>query len=151
MVFVKLKKAPSEIQGFGCFAGEKISRGTVIAYWADPEECWILSAEAHRKKFKKKSVRTLKTAVRLMGDLYVQAHPWDVKDPTDFMNHSDKPNVGYAGGLMFALKDIARGVEMLMDYRLLNAHYEVDVVRGHSAKKQLKASAKQVRRAFKAQ
>lgn len=148
MLFVKLKAKKSKVHGTGCFAVGRIRRGTVIAFWGDAREVRVLTAQQHIKKFKSNSAVTHQTAVRMMGDWFVESIRLEDKDPTDYMNYSARPNVGYMGGLLFALKNIAAGAEMFLDYRLLNADYEVNVVRGLNAKRQLRASADQVKKAF---
>jgi len=148
MMFVKLIAKASPIHGIGCFATKTIGRGTVLAYWGDVSEVRLLNASQHKMKFKQKAAVTIQTGVRLLGDWFVESIRIADKDPSDYLNHSERPNVGYAGGLLFTLKKIKAGEEMFVDYRLFNAHFEKNVVKGHSAKRQLKASAAQVKRAF---
>ncbi len=147
-MLVKLLAKKSQVHGCGCFTPKPIARGTVIAFWGDDREVRLLDATRHRKKFGKRFKVTLQTGVRLMGDWFVESIRIKDKDPTDYINHSFRPNVGYTGGLLFALKDIAAGDEMFMDYRLLNAGFETNVVRGYGAVRQLRASATQVKKAF---
>lgn len=148
MIFVKLLAKASEVHGTGAFSREALRRGTVLSFWGDEREVRFLNTSQHAKKLKKKSRITKETAVRLMGELFVESKRIEDKDPTDYINHSARPNVGYMGGLLFALCDIRRGAELFLDYRLLNASYETNVVRGLSASAQLRSSARQVKRAF---
>ncbi len=148
MIFVKLIAKPSKIHGTGAFTRENVTRGTVISFWGDESEVRFLNAKQHAKRLKKGSRLTRETAVRMLGDYFVESKRIEEKDPTDYINHSTRPNVGYMGGLLFAVRDIPKGAELFLDYRLLNAEYEVNVVRGLSAKNQLKASSLQVKKAF---
>jgi len=148
MIFVKLKAKESKIHGIGCFALSPLKRGKVLSFWGDESEVQMLQGKKHGKQLRSGSRLTRETAVRLMGDWFVQSKRIADKDPTDYINHSDRPNVGYVGGLLFALRDIRKGDELYLDYRLLNAEYESNVVRGLSARRQLKVSAKQVLKAF---
>jgi len=149
MIFAKLKAAPSKVHGIGCFALSPLKRGKVLSFWGDESEVQLLDSKKHGQQLRSGSRLTRETAVRLMGDWFVQSKRIADKDPTDFINHSDRPNVGYVGGLLFALRDIRKGEELSLDYRLLNADYESNVVKGLSARGQLKASAQQIRRAFR--
>ena len=149
MMFVKLRAKKSPVHGTGCFSVGRIKRGTVIAFWGDASEVRVLNAKQHVKKFKRGNRITHQTAVRMMGDVFVESIRLEDKDPTDYLNYSERPSVGYMGGLLFALKGIPAGAEMFIDYRLLNADFETNVVRGHSPAKQLKASAAQVKKAFR--
>ncbi len=148
MMFVKLKAKASPVHGIGCFATSPLTRGTVLAYWGDVSEVRLLSAAQHKRKFKENAAVTQQTGVRLLGDWFVESIRIADKDPSDYLNHHDRPNVGYAGGMLFTLKAIAKGEEMFVDYRLFNAQFEKNVVTGYSPKRQLKASAAQVKKAF---
>lgn len=148
MIFVKLIAKPSSVHGTGAFARERLRRGAIISFWGDEREVRFLSGKEHAKRLKKNSRLTRETAVRVLGDCFVESRRIEEKDPTDYINHSFRPNVGYMGGLLFAIKEIPKGAELFLDYRLLNAEYEVNVVRGLSAKRQLQASARQVLKAF---
>lgn len=148
MIFVKLVAKPSNIHGTGAFTRERVARGTVISFWGDESEVRFLNGKQHAQRLKKGSRLTRETAVRVLGDCFVESKRIEEKDPTDYINHSLRPNVGYMGGLLFAIRDIPVGAELFLDYRLLNAEYEVNVVRGLSAKRQLKASSVQVLKAF---
>lgn len=149
MIFVKLVAKKSKVHGQGCFTAQRIRRGTVLTFWGDAGEVRVLDAAQHLKRYRRKSPVTHQTAVRLMGEFFVESIRLADKDPTDYINHSTRPSVGYVGGLLFALKDLPSGAELFMDYRLLNADYEFNVVRGLKPRKQLQASAAQVRKAFR--
>lgn len=148
MIFVKLKSAPSNVHGTGCFALASVKRGTVLSFWGDSREVQFTDGKQHARNLRKGSRLTRETAVRVLGELFVQSRRIEDKDPTDYINHSARPNVGYYAGVLFALRNLRRGEELFMDYRLLNAEYEKNVVRGLSPSRQLRESAKQFLKAF---
>lgn len=149
MIFAKLKAGKSKTHGTGCFTVGPLKRGKVLTFWGDDREVQVLDGRKHKQSLRRGSRLTRETAVRLMGDWFVQSKKIADKDPTDYINHSDRPNVGYVGGLLFALRNIRRGEELFLDYRLLNAEYETNVVKGLGARPQLRAAARQVLKAFR--
>ena len=149
MLFVKLISKNSRVHGLGCFAVGQIKRGTMLSFWGDEREVRFFEGKQHAKSLKNNSRITRETAVRLMGDWFVESIRLEEKDPTDYINHSLKPNVGYLAGMLFALSDIKKGQELLLNYQLLNAEYEINVVRGFNPRRQLKACAEQVKKAFR--
>ena len=147
-MFEKLVSKESKVHGLGCFSAGKIKRSAVISFWGDEREVRFVEGKHHVKKLRRGARITRETGVRLMGEWFVESIRLEEKDPTDYINHSTRPNVGYIGGLLFALSDISKGEELFLDYRLLNAEYEVNVVRGLNPRRQLQASARQVKKAF---
>ncbi len=148
MMFVKLLAKESTVHGLGCFATKALKRGMVLAFWGDTREVRLLNASRHKKKFQKRAAVTIQTGVRLMGDWFVESIRIADKDPSDYINHSDRPNVGYVGGVLFTLRNIKAGEELFVDYRLFNAQFETNVVKGYGPLRQLKASAAQMKKAF---
>ena len=116
MLLVPTRLAPSAIHGFGVFAVAQIAKGTAV---------WRF-AKGLDMEFSPDIVPTLPAHVREFFSHYGYLDR-NVKrivlcfDDARFVNHSDTPNVAteYAQdpyGLDVALRDVAAGEELTMDY-----------------------------------
>jgi SET domain-containing protein len=126
MLLVPTRIAPSTIHGIGVFALESITKGTAV---------WRF-AKGLDMEFGREIVDTLPAHVRTFFAHYGYLDR-NMKriilcfDDARFVNHSDAPNVAtdYAQdpyGLDVALRDIAAGEELTMDY----AGFEAQAERG---------------------
>ena len=116
MLLVPTRLAPSKIHGFGVFAAGPIAEGTPV---------WRF-AKGLDMEFSPDIIQTLPQHV---GEFFAHCGYLDRNtgriilcfDDARFVNHSDTPNVAtdYAQdpyGLDVALRDIAAGEEITMDY-----------------------------------
>jgi SET domain-containing protein len=105
--------ARSPIDGRGCFAAKSFRRGQKVAELAGAR---ISHREARRRMAGKRRIRICDL------DEQVSIDASDGGDATAFINHSCRPNLfmrvtrGHA--LLFALRPIRRGDELLLDYGL---------------------------------
>jgi SET domain-containing protein len=116
MLLVPTRLAPSAIHGFGVFAAEPIAKGTAV---------WRF-AKGFDMEFSPDIVPTLPAHVREFFSHYgyLDRNVQRIVlcfDDARFVNQSDMPNVAtdYAQdpyGLDVALRDIAAGEELTMDY-----------------------------------
>jgi SET domain-containing protein len=116
MLLVPTRLAPSAIHGFGVFAAAQIAQGTPV---------WRF-ARGLDMEFRPDIVPTLPAHVRefFAHYGYLDRNVQRIIlcfDDARFVNHSDAPNVAtdYAQdpyGLDVALRDIAAGEELTMDY-----------------------------------
>ena len=113
-------KKPSTVHGFGLFADRKIEANTLIVDWLSQPGTRVIS----RKEYEAQGPK--QTAIHLIGDLFIDGE----LDDTDFINHSDTPNVGYLLGMLVAAKDIEPGEELFVNYRSLLPEGERNVVEG---------------------
>jgi SET domain-containing protein len=114
---------PSSIDGVGVFAIADIPKGCRTMFGPpDPPEAWVAVPRA--------AVESLSAHVRLLIEnycLYDDAHyfvPADGFTKMDlslYLNHSDMPNVMSVddGAYFEAIRDIAVGEELLVDYGVL--------------------------------
>ncbi len=107
MILVKTTTGPSKIQGTGLFADEFIPKGTDIwRFSPDVDTAQDEPADLHFAYISKQTGKYI-----IPGD------------DSEFINHSDNPNIGtrYEKGvpedINFALRDIAKGEELTLDYR----------------------------------
>ena len=120
MLLVKASLKPSKIHGFGCFAAERIVRGTVV--WAFDERIDVripfgslasLPPEAERffLRYGYVEMRNGEKIVTLCGD------------HAKHMNHANEPNVVEAGDGRhdnIAARDIEPGEELTCDYYMFD-------------------------------
>jgi uncharacterized protein len=116
MLLVPTRLAPSAIHGFGVFAAEPIARGAPV---------WRF-AKGLDMEFEAAIVDTLPAHVQTFFSHYGYLDRNVNRiilcfDDARFVNHSDKPNVATdytqdAYGVDVALRDIAAGEELTMDY-----------------------------------
>jgi uncharacterized protein len=120
MMLVKTYIGPSDIQGVGIFASERIPAGTVI--WEFNERFDICLDES--------AVESLPAYMREYVEVYSFVHPHrpDVlvieADNGRFMNHSDTPNTDFRTDVGIALRDIQPGEELTCDYAELEIGFE---------------------------
>jgi SET domain-containing protein len=117
---VKTYLAPSKINGVGLFANQDIAKG---------QPTWELNPDFDR-------VWTEEQWHRLPAALREEIEKWVYvsvatneyilcSDNARFYNHSDDPNVGEDGNYIErALRDIAKGEEILTDYRSFCKDFE---------------------------
>jgi len=116
MLLVPTRLAPSPIHGFGVFAVEPIAKSTPV---------WRF-AKGLDMEFEADIVATLPAHVRTFFSHYGYLDRRVQRiilcfDDARFVNHSDMPNVATdyahdAYGVDVALRDIAAGEELTMDY-----------------------------------
>jgi SET domain-containing protein len=124
MYLYKLERRPSPISGSGVFALEDIPQGSMVI--AAPTIMGkTVTAEATAKKIFELSdnagadpfLRVFhRSCIRLVGPHFSFS---DELIDTDYLNHSFEPNLLFAMGHCLAVRDIASGEELMIDYRLV--------------------------------
>lgn len=109
---------PSTIEGVGCFTLAPIEAGHIVKNLWDDSDVHFVAAEK------------VTAEQRPMYERYCVKSPDGYWCPLDFrrmsvgwyLNHSPQPNLGSGdGGITYhALRDIAAGEELTIDYRLLD-------------------------------
>jgi hypothetical protein len=101
---------PSPISGQGLFAGQPIAQREVIVIWGGR---LFLAAEVKAGLVRERSVA-------LIGEgLYLGSAPGSEESLDELMNHSCDPNVWLQDEVtLIALRDIALGEELTLDYAL---------------------------------
>lgn len=113
MLLIRTYVAPSSIEGVGVFAGEAISRGTVI--WRfDP---------AFDRLVSKRELDSAPPHIRELYHRYCYPYPYDRSlliyetDNGRFMNHADNPNTDFStADAGWVLRDVAAGDELTCNY-----------------------------------
>ena len=127
------ERKTSPMHGDGLFATRYIREGTVLIDWLKQDSTKIIDKDDYKQN-------TL-TGIRLAGDLFIDGEA----DDTDFINHSDNPNLVHILGLVVSSRGIEEGEELTLDYRHLNAENELDVVQGVTSKQAVIEQSKTLR------
>lgn len=107
---VKTKIAQSDINGFGLFADESISKGTLV--WQEG----LIDQEISVEQINSFPI----VAKEFMSHFGSETRPGVFSlcgDDARFINHSDEPNISAIGSQGFALSDIAVGQEITCNYK----------------------------------
>ncbi len=96
--------------GKGLFADEAIAKGRVIIA---PDKVHTVWPESKLRSYARDSIE-VESSVRWFEDQFSLTPEWSDEC---FVNHSFAPNALWHLGFIFALRDIAAGEEVLMDYR----------------------------------
>lgn len=110
MFFKKTYLDKSEIRGIGLFAGEHISKGTIVYQHSINLQ--------HR--LKQEELDKLSEDERKTFEHYGYKHDgvWHLDfDDIRFLNHSDTPNLGLTSVGITALIDIIKGEELTQNYK----------------------------------
>ncbi len=112
MILPRYQLAASTIVGAGqgWFAAEHISKGRVIIA---PDKVHTVWPEAKLRTFAPESIEN-QSSVRWFETQFSLTPEWSDEC---YVNHSFTPNALWHLGFIFALRDIAVGEELLMDYR----------------------------------
>ena len=108
-MFIKTEIKDSEIDRQGVFTLEFVPKGKILSIWRD---ITLHTEEEYNARVDDRPFR--RNAVRIVGKYY--GHQEGGTIPEDIINHSDDPNLLYFMGILFALRDIQVGEELLVDY-----------------------------------
>jgi hypothetical protein len=114
MIVPKYRIAPSTIPGAGkgLFLDEPVARGRVIIA---PDKVHTLMAEPELRRHAADSIE-VESSVRWFEDWFSLTPEWSDEC---YVNHSFAPNGLWHLGFIFAAVDLAAGVELTIDYRLV--------------------------------
>jgi hypothetical protein len=112
MIIPRYTVAPSLIPfaGKGLFADEAIRKGAVIIA---PDNVHTVWAEKKLRDYAPDSVE-VESSVRWFEDYFSLTPEWSDEC---YVNHSFTPNAQWHLGFIFALREVASGEEITMDYR----------------------------------
>ena len=118
MITVKTKIGPSTISGMGIFAGEDISKGTLVWEFVPKFDQKLTQAEAAQLPKLARQYLIQYGYVSKRDGTYILA-----MDHSRFMNHSDNPNLvsgfedGFEEDVARAAPDIKKNEELTVDYQ----------------------------------
>lgn len=113
MLHIKTTINQSPIHGTGVFAAENVAKGTMTWSYVEGFDRIITEREYESLPDEAKDfLQTYSYQCKSNRNYYLTV------DNDRFTNHSETPNVGLAqDGRAYALRDIAEGEEITMDYR----------------------------------
>ena len=114
MIIPRYRIAPSLIPGAGkgLFLDEAVARGRVLLA---PDKIHTVMAERELRRYPADSIE-VESSVRWFEDWFSLTPEWSDEC---YVNHSFSPNGLWHLGFVFALRDLAAGEELTMDYRLV--------------------------------
>lgn len=113
----KIEVRDSRIEGKGLFAKEPFKKGEKFRVTSG-EHSWVIMTD---KEFQE-HIKTVHSydAVYLGNGKHRVSTVSREEDPSNYGNHSCDPNIASAGDEKIALKDIAAGEELTIDYAQLS-------------------------------
>ena len=113
-MFVETEVRDTGIYGKALYAAEPIRRGTIVCSFTlgsgvTTEDEYVGAVAENRQP-------VTRTGTRYAGKYFTFGN---VDAPYNYVNHSFKPNLLCHCGVVLALRDIADGEEMTLDYRTL--------------------------------
>lgn len=129
MLVVNTTVQPSQLGGLGLFAAEDIPKGTVT---------WRFTPKFD-VEFTANEIVELPESARHFLETYAYFHAGKAKyvlvtDNDRFINHSEHPNIGIGPdtpkeeGYEYALRDIAAGEELTVNYRAFDDRHDPAVL-----------------------
>ena len=115
------KGLPSKIHGKGLFAAESISKNEVVAVKAG----YVLD----KAEFEKVKNNIGGAEIQIADGIFIApTAKSEVEDSMIYFNHSCEPSIGVGGNvLIVAMRDIAAGEELTMDYAVEWADPELEL------------------------
>lgn len=113
-MFVKTEVRETGVYGKAMFAAEPIRRGTIVCSFTLGSE--VTTEDEYVRAVAENRQPVTRTGTRYAGKYFTFGN---VDAPYNFVNHSFTPNLLCHCGVVLALRDIAAGEEMTLDYRAL--------------------------------
>lgn len=115
MMFIPTQIKPSAIFGQGLFADGSVPKGTILCFFST--DARAIAEDQYVKAIAAGDPAITRTGTRLAGRYFTCSH--DTAAKLNYFNHSFDPNCLAHCGVILALRDIAGGQELTLDYRTL--------------------------------
>lgn len=147
-MFVQTEVRETGVYGKALCAAQAIRKGTIVCSFT--LGCDVTTEDQYVRAVAENRQPLTRTGTRYCGKYFTYGN---VDAPYTFVNHSFKPNLLCHCGVVLALRDIAPGEEMTLDYRTLIDATDVGLyndavtgreIRGHSARETLLRTAREL-------
>ena len=147
-MFISTEVRPSTIFGQGLFATQPVKKGTIVCCFTSGAR--IITEEQYLQGIRDETHEIVRTGTRYAGKYFTVGNE---HQPYTFLNHSFEPNLLCHCGVVLALRDLAAGEELTLDYRTLIDATDEGIyrdagtgewIRGFSAQETLLRTAKQL-------
>ncbi|HWE98139.1 MAG TPA: SET domain-containing protein [Tepidisphaeraceae bacterium] len=122
-MFIPVEVRPSTIFGKGLFPLRDLARGTVICSFTTDSK--IITEQEYLAAIEENRYLVVRTGTRYVGKYFTYTD--DPNTDLNFFNHAFEPNLLVHCGVVIALRDIAAGEELTIDYRYLIDDTEIGV------------------------
>jgi hypothetical protein len=122
-MFIPVEVRPSTIFGKGLFPPREVNRGTVICSFTTDSK--IITEKEYLAAIEENRYLVVRTGTRYVGKYFTYTD--DPNTDLNFFNHAFEPNLLVHCGLVIALRDVAAGEELTIDYRYLIDDTEIGV------------------------
>ena len=113
-MFVKTEVRETGVYGKAMYAGEAVRRGTIVCSFTLGSE--VATEQEYVRAVAENRQPLTRTGTRYAGRYFTFGNE---DKPYNCVNHSFKPNLLCHCGVVVAMRDIAAGEEMTLDYRTL--------------------------------
>ena len=147
-MFVKTEVRETGVYGKALYATETVRKGTIVCSFTLGSD--VTTEDEYVRAVAENRQPVTRTGTRYAGRYFTFGN---VDAPYNFVNHSFKPNLLCHCGVVLALRDIAAGEEMSLDYRTLIDTTDVGIyndavtgrqIRGFTARETLLRSAREL-------
>ena len=147
-MFVKTEVRETGVYGKAMYAAEAVRRGTIVCSFTLGSD--VATEDEYVRAVGENRQPLTRTGTRYAGRYFTFGN--DDK-PYNFVNHSFRPNLLCHCGVVVALRDIAAGEEMTLDYRTLIDTTDVGIyndavtgreIRGFGARETLLRTAREL-------
>ena len=147
-MFVKTEVRDTTVYGKALYASQPIPRGTIVCSFTLGSD--VTTEDEYVRAVAENRQPVTRTGTRYAGRYFTFGN---VDAPYNYVNHSFKPNLLCHCGVVLALRDIAAGEEMTLDYRTLIDSTDVGLyndavtgreIRGYAARETLLKTAREL-------
>jgi hypothetical protein len=147
-MFVKTEVRETGVYGKALYAAEPVRKGTIVCSFTLGSD--VTTEDEYVRAVAENRQPVTRTGTRYAGKYFTFGN---VDVPYNFINHTFKPNLLCHCGVVLALRDIAAGEEMTLDYRTLIDTTEVGIyddavtgreIRGFTARETLLRTAREL-------
>jgi hypothetical protein len=145
-MFIETEVRDTGVYGKALYAAQAVRRGTIVCSFTLGSD--VTTEDDYVRAVAEKRQPVMRTGTRYAGPYFTFGN---VDAPHNYVNHSFKPNLLCHCGVVLAVRDVATGEELTLDYRTLIDTTDVGIyndavtgreIRGHSARETMLRTAR---------